>query len=224
MKPHLSVNFAITWDGRISTRKFTPSDFTSPRDKHRLLEIRAEADAVLVGISTIAADNMSIGLPDAALRAARARRNQAPYPLRVLVSNSGRIDPKLRVFEKNFSPIVIFSTTRMPQRTRETLAPHADLWLHESNTVNLPALLETLRRDYGAKRVVSEGGPRLFRALLGTELVDELHLTLAPRIFGGTGAPTLTGLAGEFLERSTRAKLREMQVVEGECFLRYGLR
>jgi hypothetical protein len=59
-------------------------------------------------------------------------------------------------------------------------------------------MLATLRADYGVRRVVCEGGPRLFRALLEEQLVDELHLTLAPRIFGGAGAPTLTGLAGDF--------------------------
>ena len=219
--PFVTVNFAITWDGRVSTRNFTPADFTSKRDKRRLTEIRSTTDAVLAGASTIAADKMTMGISDPALRAARVARKQAPHPIRVIVSNSGRISPALPVFAKDFSPIVIFSTTKMTSRTRAALAAKADLWLHESPAINLRAMLATLRAEYRVRRVVCEGGPRLFRALLAGQLVDEIHLTLSPRIFGGRGAPTLTGLPGDFLPHSTRCTLREMKTVEGECFLRY---
>jgi riboflavin-specific deaminase-like protein len=217
----VTANFALTWDARISTRRGTPSDFSSPQDKRRLVEIRARCDAVLVGAKTLAADNMLMGLPDEALRAARVRRKQAPYPTRVLLTNTGRIDPRLRIFEKDFSPIVIFSTTAMPAKKQTALAPKADLWLHESKTVNLAAMLATLRAEYGVKRLVCEGGAQVFRSLLTADLIDELHVTLCPRIFGGVKAPTLTGVAGSFLPRSVSLALRDRQVIGEECFLRY---
>ena len=220
-RPFVTVNFAITWDGRVSTRKLTPADFSSKRDKRRLTEIRATADAILVGASTVAADKMTMGVSEEALRTAREKRKQPPHPLRVIVSNSGRISPTLRVFTTGFSPIVLFSTTRMTARTRAALAAKADLWLHENRAVHLPAMLATLRADYGVRRVVCEGGPRLLHALLVEKLVDEIHLTLCPRLFGGLAAPTLTGLAGDFLPKSMRCTLREMQTIDGECFLRY---
>jgi riboflavin-specific deaminase-like protein len=220
-RPFVTANFALTWDARISTRRGTPSDFSSPRDKRRLVEIRAECDAVLASVKTIAADQMTMGLPDPALRRARVGRGQSPYPLRVLLTNSGRIDPALRIFEKDFSTIVVFSTTRMPARTRAALAAKADLWLHEAPAVNLPAMFATLRADYGVKRLVCEGGAQVFRSLLAAGLVDELHVTLAPRIFGGKDAPTLTGLPRDFLPGSVALHLREMKTDQGECFLRY---
>lgn len=223
-RPFVTANFALTWDGRISTRRSTPSDFSSPRDKRRLVEIRAKCDAVLVSAKTISVDNMMMGLPDENLRAARVRRGQAPYPTRVLLTNSGRIDPDLRVFEKDFSPIVIFSTTRMPARARAALAEKADLWLHESATVNLAAMLATLGAEYGVKRLVCEGGAQVLRSLLAADLVDELHVTVCPRIFGGVGAPTLTGVAPDFFPRSIALGLEKMEVIEGECFLRYRVR
>ena len=220
-RPFVTANFALTWDGRISTRRGTPADFSSKSDKRRLVEIRAQCDAVLVSAKTLAADNMSLGLPDPALRAARTARGQREFPLRVLLTNSGRVDPALRLFTKTFSPIVIFSTTRMPARTRAALAAKADVWLHESASVNLPAMLATLRADYGVKRLVCEGGAQIFRALLTAGLVDELHATLCPRIFGGEKAPTLTGLPGAYLPASVPLTLKKMEVIGGECFLRY---
>src|SRR6266700_2435434 len=98
-RPFVTANFAVTWDARISTRNGTPSTFASPRDERRLVEIRAQCDAILASAKTIAADNMTMGLPDPALRTARTRRRQSPYPLRVLLTNSGCIDPQLRLFE-----------------------------------------------------------------------------------------------------------------------------
>jgi riboflavin biosynthesis pyrimidine reductase len=84
-------------------------------------------------------------------------------------------------------------------------------------------MLVTLRQQHGIRRLVCEGGARVFRALLEKDLVDELHLTVTPRVFGGRTAPTLTGIAGEFLARSKRLKLAEFRPENDECFLRYAI-
>ena len=109
----------------------------------------------------------------------------------------------------------------MPARVQSALAGRADLWLHEARTVNLAAMLATLYAEYDVKRLVCEGGAQVFRSLLTAGFIDELHLTFAPRIFGGRRAPTLTGVAGNFLPASTKLRLRSMNVEGGECFLRY---
>jgi len=223
-RPFVTANFAITADGRISTRNQTPADFSSKRDKRRLVEIRATCDAVLASVKTVAADNMTMGLPSEELRAERVAAGRAPYPVRVLLTNRGEIDPALRVFTKTFSPIVIFSTEQMPQHVREALDGKAILHLHPSDHVDLGGMLRTLRKEHGVKRLVCEGGAQVFRALLQAGLVDEVHVTICPRIFGGLEAPTITGLAGEYLPASEKLKLSDMEVHEGECFLRYSVR
>lgn len=222
-RPFVTVNFAVTADGRISTRNGTPADFSSKRDKQRLVEIRATCDAILASPKTIAADQMTMGIPDEALRAKRIAEGKPAYPVRVLLTNRGRIDPSLRIFTKTFSPILIFSTPQMPRATRAALADKAVLYLHDYDHVNLAAMLQTLHIEHGVQRVVCEGGAQVFRSLLNADLVDELHVTICPRIFGGTKAPTLTGLAGEYLPRSVRLELRDSEVVDAECFLRYGV-
>lgn len=218
-RPFVTANFAMTADGRISTRNFTPADFSSRRDKRRLSEIRATCDAVLAGVRTVAADNMTMGLPVEELRAERIASGLPPYPTRVLASRSGHIDPGLRVFSRDFSPIVVFATDQMLPTIRAALAEKATLHLHEQ--LDLRRMLRTLRAEHGIRRLVCEGGPQLFRAMLLEELIDELHLTITPRIFGGIGAPTVTGLAGAFFPHSVAWEMEAMEVIGEECFLRY---
>lgn len=222
-RPRVSANFAITADGKVSTRKKTPSGFTSQNDKRRFREIRAEADAVLVGVGTLVADNMSMGISDPSLQLARKKRGQAPQPLRVIVSASGRLNPKAKIFATPGTPIVIFSTDAMPERVRSWLAAKADVWLFKK-TVDLAEMLRILRADYHIRTVICEGGPTLFRSLLEADLVDTLHLTWAPVIFGGREASTLTGLPGEFLPHLERFKLASQEVLGTECFLTYRIK
>ena len=223
-RPFVAVTFAMTVDGKITTKNFSPVDFTSREDKTHLLRQRALGDAVLIGHSTLKHDNVRLGLPDPKMREARVARGQTPYPLRVIVSNEGRIDVSLKLFQTDISPIVIFSTVRMPARYQKALREKATLHLSDTRSVDLAWMLQQLRRDYAVRTVACEGGATLFRALLEKDLVDQLNLTIAPFLFGGANAPTLTGLSKEFLPRSIRCSLTEMRIVGEECFLTYRIK
>jgi riboflavin biosynthesis pyrimidine reductase len=85
-------------------------------------------------------------------------------------------------------------------------------------------VLQKLRYDLKVKYVACEGGPAVFRSLLEHGLVDQLNLTIAPFLFGGKNAPTLTGVNVDFLPRRVRCSLKEMRVVGDECFLTYNVR
>jgi riboflavin-specific deaminase-like protein len=220
-RPFVAVTFAMTVDGKITTRNFSPVDFTSREDKTHLLRQRALGDAVLIGHSTLKNDNVRLGVPDPKMREERVARGQSPYPLRVIVSNEGRIDVSLKIFQADISRIVIFSTVRMPLRYRKALREKATLHLSHAREVDLAWMLQQLRRDYGVRMVACEGGARLFRSLLEHGLVDQLNLTIAPYLFGGANAPTLTGLSKQFLPKSIRCSLTDMRVVGEECFLTY---
>src|SRR5207249_656396 len=117
-RPFVMATFAMTVDGKITTRSFSPVDFTSREDKKHLLQQRSLGDAVLIGHTTVKRDNVRLGLPGNDLCEARIARGQSPYPLRVIVSGEGKIDHRLKIFQTDISPIVIFSTTRMPRKYR----------------------------------------------------------------------------------------------------------
>lgn len=221
MRPKIHAHFAMTADGKISTKNLTPSQFTSPADKARLGEIRAQHDAILAGRGTVSADTMSMRISSEKLRADRVQRGLPPEPLRVVISNAGKIDPLWKIFQHTGSPIVILSTTRMPQKLRATLAPLCDLHLYESAFVPLPAALSMLRAEYGVKSLVCEGGGALLRSLAAAGFLDEIHLTLAPVLFGGAAAPTLSGLPGDFLPRPLEFRLVKMTPSGDECVLHF---
>lgn len=216
----------MTVDGKITTKSYGPVDFTSREDKLHLFRQRGLADAVLIGYGTLKRDNVRLGLP-AQLREERIRRGLAPTPLRVIVSNKGEIDHQLRIFEtesERAGPIVIFSTHDMPQKVRDRIRTKAKLHLDDKDRVNLAAMLSVLRRDYKVRTVACEGGPKLFRSLLELGLIDQLNLTVAPFLFGGATAPTLTGFDTDFLPASVHCRLENMRVVGDECFLTYRIK
>src|SRR5256885_9607035 len=111
-RPFVAVTFAMTVDGKITTKNFTPVDFTSREDKTHLFRQRALGDAVLIGHSTLKHDNVRLGLPDAKMREERVARGPAPYPLRAIVSNESRVDTSLKLFltdPPHEGPHVMFS-------------------------------------------------------------------------------------------------------------------
>ena len=222
-RPFVIATFAMTADGKVTTKNFTPVDFTSREDKLHLFRQRALADAVLIGHTSLKRDNVRLGL-SVELQEARTRRGQSRCPLRVIVSNEGRIDNRLKIFQSDISEIIIFSTKRMPRKYQEALKRKAMLQLSDAKRVDLVTMLETLRSKYNVRTLACEGGPTLFRALLERDLIDQLNLTIAPYMFGGAKAPTLTGLSKEFLPASVHCSLTDMRTVGDECFLTYRIK
>jgi riboflavin-specific deaminase-like protein len=217
------ATFAMTADGKVTTKNFGPVDFTSRQDKLHLFRQRALADAVLLGHTSLERDNVRLGLP-AELQEMRIKSGQTRSPLRVIVSNKGKIDNRLKIFQSDLSPIIIFSTKRMPRKNRKALQRKATLHLTDAQHVDLAVMLETLRNQYKVRTLACEGGPTLFRALLEEDLIDQLNLTIAPYMFGGASAPTLTGLSNKFLPASVHCSLMDMRTVRDECFLIYRIK
>ena len=222
-RPRVVATFAMTVDGKVTTKNLSPVDFTSREDELHLFRQRALADAVLIGHTSLKRDNVRLGLPTE-MQESRVKSGRSRCPLRVIVSNQGRIDHRLNIFQSDVSPIIIFSTKRMPQKYQRALEKKATLHLNDTKNVNLPGMLQTLRNEYKVRTVACEGGPTLFRALLEQGLIDRLNLTIAPYMFGGAKAPTLTGVSKDFLPASVHCSLSDMRIIGNECFLTYRIK
>ena len=195
LPPHffVAVTFAMTVDGKVTTKNYYSVDFTSREDKAHLIRQRALGDAVLVGHGTIEKDNVRLGIPREELRQERIARGQTPYPLRVIVSNKGRINPRLKIFETDFAPIIIFSTIRMPRRTREQLREKATLYLSQARRVDLRWMLQELRYDFKVKHVACEGGPAVVSLVARAGIGRSAESDDRAVSFWRKNAPTLIG-------------------------------
>jgi 2,5-diamino-6-(ribosylamino)-4(3H)-pyrimidinone 5'-phosphate reductase len=220
-RPLVMIHFAVTADGKVSTSHYTQAQFGSARDKQRLLEVRALGDAILVGRGTLETDRMSLGLPDQQLRQRRINEGKSEYPLRVILSNSGNISAALPVFQKGTAQILIYSTERMPAAQRHELSEHAHVHILTSNELDVFRVLCHLYAHYQVRSIVCEGGPTLVNSLARADAIDEIYLTITAKAFGGSGAPGLSGLPGEFLPASRRFQLIEIEREKSECYLRY---
>jgi riboflavin-specific deaminase-like protein len=190
--PFVLVNMAMSADGKIASANRAVATFTSPHDHDHLYELRATADAVMSGARTVDLNNYTLGPGAECFRKLRLRRGLAEHNLRVIVSGSGSVNPRAEIFRHRFSPILVLTSERAPTTALERLRTAADA-VHVSGReeVDFSAALRWLRQEWNVKRLLCEGGGELNDALFRAGLVDELHLTICPRLIGGRAAPTI---------------------------------
>jgi riboflavin-specific deaminase-like protein len=169
--------------------------------------LRARADAVLIGASNLRADD-----PDL-----------LPSRLRVVVTRAGEhIEPTAKMFDSSArGEAVVAHTAAMPEDKRVSLRSRATLVELGAVEVDVARLLEWLARERGCKVVLCEGGGVLTAGLFAARAIDELYLTIVPRILGGAGAPTLVEGAGFEPDEIPDGRLRSLERVGDEVFVVY---
>ena len=210
----------MTADGKIAFAggRFTP--FSSRRDRKHMMELRATADAVMCGARTIEVTGTILGNGGEKFRRLRLKCGLAGFPLRIIVSGSGSINPAAKIFRKRFSPIVVLTTARISRANLKKLRAVADeVKICGKTEINFPAALRWLRDEWNVRRLLCEGGGELHGALIRADLPDELHLTLCPKVFGGRNAPTIADGKGFLhLADAARFKLKSINRVGDELF------
>lgn len=214
---------AMTADGKIATANRALGSFSSRRDHDHLLELRATADAVMSGARTVDQQPINMGPGPAKYRRLRAKHGLAEYNLRVIVTGSGSVMPRAEVFRHHFSPIIVLTTGRIGARRLQTLSRLVDeVKVCGEREIDFRQALAWLRRKWNVRRLLCEGGGELNDALFRARLVDELHVTVCPRIFGGRNAPTLADGSGfAKLSNSTPLALKSQRRLGDELFLVY---
>jgi 2,5-diamino-6-(ribosylamino)-4(3H)-pyrimidinone 5'-phosphate reductase len=221
--PFVFTNAAITADGKLApaSRHFIP--FAGKRDQQHLLELRATADAVMSGARTVDLSPVKLGPGGAKYRQQRLRKGLTEYNLRIIVSGGGTINPGAEIFKHRFSPIIILTTKRAPAAKIKQLQSLADeVKICGEREINFDYALRWLRKKWKVKRLLCEGGGEINAALFETRLVNEVHVTLCPCVFGGRTAPTLADGRG-FAKLADAARLipKSSKRIGNELFLVY---
>lgn len=219
-RPSVFANLAMTADGKIATANRAVHSFGSARDLEQLYGLRATADAILCGARTVEISNATLGNGGEKFRRQRLKNGLAEFPLRVIVSGSGSIDPRSRIFQKRFSPIVILTTRQVsPQKLTQLRSLADEVRICGEREVNFRAALCWLRERWNVNRLLCEGGGEVNDALLRADLMDEIHVTVCPLIFGGRSSPTLADGSGFARLRLTpHFKLASFRKFKGELF------
>jgi riboflavin biosynthesis pyrimidine reductase len=212
-RPYLFMNFVETVDGR-ATREGSSRALGGDADLEMLLALRTVADAVLIGPGTVRVEGYGRLVGDPERRERRVAAGLAADPPAVLMSRRFEIPWGAGLFAAPEQPVLIYTEVdaTVPAGVE---APVEVVRLEPFSPV---AALADLRRR-GVRALLSEGGPTLFRGLLGDGLVDELFLTLTPMIVGGEGE--LRIVAGRALDAPAPLTLQWILRAGDELFLRY---
>ncbi|NYT21666.1 MAG: 2,5-diamino-6-(ribosylamino)-4(3H)-pyrimidinone 5'-phosphate reductase [Methanomicrobiales archaeon] len=190
MRPHVHVNVAMSADGKLSTRERRQVRISGPADFSRVDRIKAESDAVMVGIGTVLADDPSLTVKSPELRAMRIARGMPGNPVRIVVDSMARTPPGASILHKGEGERIIACSERAGTEEKAVLGNYATVLSAGHDRVDLPRLFSVLY-ERGIRRVMVEGGGTLIAGLFAADLVDELTCFVGNMIIGGSDAPTL---------------------------------
>lgn len=211
---------AMTADGKIATANRAVASFGSARDLEHLYELRATADAVICGARTVEASGTTLGSGGKKFHRLRTRNGLASHLVRVIVSGSGSINVDAEIFKKGVAPIIVLTSRRASAKRVAALRALADeVRICGTNAVDLRAAARWLREKWKVKRLLCEGGADLNDAMFRAGLIDEIHLTICPKIFGGRQAPTIAdGIGFLSLTLTKNFTIKSIRPQMGELF------
>ncbi|QUQ67454.1 pyrimidine reductase family protein [Kutzneria sp. CA-103260] len=191
-RPWVQVNFVSSPDGAV-TLGGKSQGLSGPADKKVFMLGRTLADVILVGAGTAAIEGYA-GVQSGEVRAAvRARLGLAPVPPIAVVSRQATLDPASDLIASPLAPTIVFTCSAAPASRLEALsAAGAEVVITGDSDVNLSVALAELSRRR-LHRVSCEGGPHLFGSLIEAGLVDQLCLTVSPRLAGGDASRIAVG-------------------------------
>jgi riboflavin biosynthesis pyrimidine reductase len=212
-RPRVVASMIASVDGRTAVQGRSVG-LGHPADRALLRELRTGVDAILVGAATLRAERYA-NLLDPDQRADRVANGLEPEP--VVATVSRRLDLPTDI------PLLAEATARVQVYTEtEGEVPTQGAWVSaqrfEPGGLTMPAILEHLRRERGARAVLCEGGPTLLRELVAAHCIDDLLLTVAPMLVAGE-APT--ALSGAALEPPAPLTLRDIHRADDHLFLHY---
>jgi 5-amino-6-(5-phosphoribosylamino)uracil reductase len=188
--PWVRANFVSSIDGAASSGGLTEG-LGTPADKTVFMLLRDLADVILVGAGTVRAENYGGARTDPRRRRSLydrgigGHRDGAPPPIAVLTA-SAAMEPGSRLYTDTVVPPLVITTAAAPQQRKQQLTDAGARVVEAGEVAVTPTGLLRALDELGLRRVLCEGGPHLFGELMEADAIDELCLTTAPVLVGGT--------------------------------------
>ncbi|HEY4895201.1 MAG TPA: dihydrofolate reductase family protein [Solirubrobacteraceae bacterium] len=221
-RPRVMLNMVATADGR-ATLAGRSGPISGRADRQLFHGLRAAVDGVLVGAGTVRAERYGRMIPDGDRRRLRRDHGLSDEPLACIVSGRLALGDHLPLLAEPEARVALVTSSQasLPASGAQLDYVRAG----HDGVLDLAAALAELRSRLDIASLLCEGGPHLARQLLGDGLVDELFLSISPRLVGGepAGGEALRILAGAELDPPAELELLGVLSSESYLFLRYGV-
>ena len=214
-RPYLGLNMVSSLDGKATIDWRTKGLSTEP-DRRLFHNLRTQVDAVMVGAGTIRQERYGRLTKSEELRHKRIQEGLASDPLAVIVSARLDLSADLPILNEPEQRVVIATGS---DATLPGLGAQVE---YVRTGDDLPRLMAHLGDEHGVRTVLCEGGPTLNSYLFAAGLVDELFLTLNPKVVGGAAA--LTIVAARELVEPAELELVSVAEGDGDLFTRWRVR
>jgi riboflavin-specific deaminase-like protein len=214
-RPFVAINMVASLDGRAAIGGKT-AGIGDETDRRVMRTLRSKVDAVMIGANTLRAEKLSLGLDEPA----------GGQPLAVIATKTGDVPLTRNLIVGERQEVLVVTTQDAPKNLDDQLCESARVLrvpTTPSGAINLAEALGVLKAEHAVEVLLVEGGPSLNHALISQNLADELFLTLAPKLLGGTLNEPLTILDGLALAPIVEVKLLSAHLADSELFVRYAL-
>jgi riboflavin-specific deaminase-like protein len=214
-RPYLGLNMVMSLDGK-ATIDWRTKGLSTELDRRLFHNLRTQADAVMVGAGTVRQERYGRMAKSQELRDRRVAEGLAADPLAVIVSARLDLPADLPILNEPQQRVVIATGS-------DASLPGLGAQVEYVRVGDdLPRLMAHLEETHGIRSVLCEGGPTLNSYLFAAGLVDELFLTLNPKVAGGAAA--LTIVAGRELVEPAELELVSVAEGDGDLFTRWRVR
>nr|5XV0_A Chain A, Conserved protein [Methanosarcina mazei Go1]5XV0_B Chain B, Conserved protein [Methanosarcina mazei Go1]5XV0_C Chain C, Conserved protein [Methanosarcina mazei Go1]5XV0_D Chain D, Conserved protein [Methanosarcina mazei Go1]5XV0_E Chain E, Conserved protein [Methanosarcina mazei Go1]5XV0_F Chain F, Conserved protein [Methanosarcina mazei Go1] len=219
-RPFIFINSAMSADGKLSTKERKQVKISGKLNFERMDELRAHADAIMVGIGTVLADDPSLTVKSPERKAARKAAGKSENPVRVVVDSSARTPLNADIFKKGEGLRIIAVSNSAPEEKIRMLEEKALVIKTGAFRVDLTELAAKLK-EMGINSLMVEGGATLNWGMLSAGLVDEVYTFVGNLIIGGKTAPTFTDGEGFTENELLGLELSSAEKIEDGILLKW---
>ena len=213
--PFVIVKCAATLDGRIATRTGDSKWVTGEKARRYVHRLRHAADAILVGIGTIQADDPSL--------TARLASKKSADPARIVLDTHLSISPKARILKLDSNSDTILVTGHTVSDAKKKRVVKKGVRLIEQPVKNGRIDMKSLMRQLGSMGITSlliEGGSRVIASAFSSGIVDKVLFFYAPKILGGDdGQPICRGPGPQLMKDCIRLKNIRVQRFDDDVMI-----